>query len=373
MSAPTSVSDPRAVALPRWNAKVMGWPQPRPLPITVALVVGILFPFLAPDRSWLTVATLAMITLTLAQSWNLVLGYGGVWNFGQLAFYALGAYSAALVTMYLPIPAWLSIPIAGLVSGGIALLLSIPILRLRGIYVSLLTFGFAEVVRLLIIADQSGVTGGAYGLSGFGGFGFTGPGAANVNYWIGLAAAVVTCLIVLILVRSPLGNGMIAMRDNPTLASARGISQRTYQMLVFAVSGFLAGVAGSLYAHVFEVASPTLMGLGPMTLVVTMLVVGGLGTVTGPIIGTLILSFVQMQLQDFPEIRLAALGAVLLIVILLMPRGLVPFFSAVWARFQAWMDEDEYDEDEDVEDGASVESSSESPAAAAREGAERRL
>ena len=349
MTATSSIVGSGATALPRWGARVMGWPQPRPLPIAVALILGVLFPFFAPDRSWLSVATLAMITLTLAQSWNLVLGYGGVWNFGQLAFYALGAYSAALITIYLPIPAWLSIPIAGLVSGGIALLLSIPILRLRGIYVSLLTFGFAEVVRLLIVADQSGFTGGAYGLSGFGGFGFTGPNAVNLNYWIGLAAATVTSLIVLILVRSPLGNGMIAMRDNPTLASARGVSQRTYQMLVFAVSGFLAGVAGSLYAHVFEVASPTLMGLGPMTLVVTMLVVGGLGTVTGPIIGTLILSFVQMQLQDVPELRLAALGAVLLIVILAMPRGLVPFFSSIWAKFQAWMDEDEYDEDEDLE------------------------
>ncbi|SJN07998.1 Branched-chain amino acid transport system permease protein LivM (TC 3.A.1.4.1) [Leucobacter sp. 7(1)] len=351
MTDSTRVHSRTAMGIPRWDARTMGWPRPRPLLVVVALLVGALFPLIAPDRSWVSAATLAMITLTLAQSWNLVLGYGGVWNFGQLGFYALGAYSAALITIYLPVPAWASLVIAGCVSGGIALLLSIPVLRLRGIYVSLLTFGFAEVVRLLIVADQSGVTGGSYGLSGFQGFGFTGDGALRLNYWVACAVAVVTTLIVLVLVRSPLGNGMIAMRDNPALASARGIGQKTYQMLVFAISGFLAGVAGALYANVFTVASPTLMGLSPMTLVVTMLVVGGLGTVVGPIIGTLLLSFVQMQLQDLPEVRLAALGIVLLVVVLTMPRGLMPFVSGLWAKPEAWMDEDdEDDEDDEVAD-----------------------
>ncbi|WP_449282663.1 branched-chain amino acid ABC transporter permease [Leucobacter sp.] len=334
----------------RWDAKRMGWPRPRPALAGAVLLIAIVFPFIAPDRSWLSTAALAMITITLAQSWNLVLGYGGVWNFGQLAFYALGAYSAALLATYLPVPPWIAIPLAGVVSGTIALLLSIPVLRLRGIYVSLLTFGFAEVVRLLIVADQSGVTGGSYGMSGFAGFGFSGPQALSINYWIGLGAAVLTTLILFALIRSPLGNGMIAMRDNPALASARGIGQRTYQMLVFAISGFLAGVAGAVYANVFEIASPTLMGLGPMTLIVTMMVVGGLGTITGPIVGTLLISFVQMQLQDVPEVRFIALGIVLLIVILAMPRGLVPFFSALWARFQFWVNEDQDWTDEDYED-----------------------
>lgn len=336
--------------LVRWNARAMGWPQPRPILVLVTLVIAAVFPFIAPDRSWLSTAALAMITITLAQGWNLVLGYGGVWNFGQLAFYALGAYAAALLATYLPLPPWITIPLAGVVSGVIALLLSIPVLRLRGIYVSLLTFGFAEVVRLLIVADQSGVTGGSYGLSGFGGFGFTGPNALAFNYWIGLGTAIIATVALFALVRSPLGNGMIAMRDNPALASARGIGQRTYQMLIFAISGFLAGVAGAVYANVFEIASPSLMGLGPMTLIVTMMVVGGLGTITGPIIGTLLISFVQMQLQEVPEVRFIALGVVLLIVILAMPRGLVPFISSLWAKFQFWVREDEDWTDEDYED-----------------------
>lgn len=345
-STPPSAPPSALRASVPWNARALGWPQPRAAFATAGILLAVVFPFIAPDRSWLSVATLAMVWITLGHSWNLLLGYGGLWNFGQLAFYALGAYASALLTIYLPISPWLSLPLAGLVSAVIALLLSVPILRLRGIYVSLLTFGFAEVVRLLIIADQSGVTGGSYGISGFDGFGFTGPNAGRFEYWVVLGFALAATLAVLFIVRSPLGNGMIAMRDNPALAAARGISQKTYQMLIFAISGFMAGVAGGLYAFVFKVASPTMMGLVPMTLVVTMLVVGGLGTVMGPIVGTLLISFVQLQLQDTPEIRLAALGIVLLAVILLMPRGLVPFIGGLWGRFQGWMNHDDDEGDE---------------------------
>lgn len=350
--AASSVASSALAAATPWNAVALGWPRPRVVFAVVGILLSIVFPFIAPDRSWLSVATLAMVWVTLGHSWNLLLGYGGLWNFGQLAFYAIGAYASALITIYLPISPWLSLPLAGLLSAAIALLLSVPILRLRGIYVSLLTFGFAEVVRLLIIADQSGFTGGSYGVSGFDGFGFTGPDASRFEYWTVLGFALIATAVVFAIVRSPLGNGMIAMRDNPALAAARGISQKTYQMLIFAISGFIAGIAGGLYAFVFKVASPSLMGLVPMTLIVTMLVVGGLGTIMGPIVGTLLISFVQLQLQDTPEIRLAALGVVLLVVILLMPRGLVPFFAGLWAKFQAWMNHDE----EDAEAAASAQS-----------------
>lgn len=108
-------------------------------------------------------------------------------------------------------------------------------------------------------------------------------------------------------------------------------------MLVFAISGFIAGVAGGLYAFVFGVVAPTLMGLGPMTLLVTMLVVGGLGTVMGPIVGTLIIASVQAQLEEWPEVRLMFLGAILLVMILAWPRGLVPVFSELNRKLQRWM------------------------------------
>jgi branched-chain amino acid transport system permease protein len=325
----------------RWSADALGWPKPKFIFLGLITVFALALPFVAPNRSWITVATLAMIWITLNQSWNLVLGFSGVWNFGQLAFYAIGAYTAALLTLHSPLPPFVNLVLGGIAASIIAIILSIPVLRLRGIYVSLLTFGFAEVIRLLIIADKSGTTGGTYGLSGFGGFGFEDldlATVANVNYWITLGFAFFATLIVLLIVRTPLGNGFIALRDNPSLAAARGLSPRTFQMLVFAISGFIAGVAGGLYAFVFGVVAPTLMGLGPMTLLVTMLVVGGLGTVMGPIVGTLIIASVQAQLEQWPEVRLMFLGVILLVMILAWPRGLVPVFAELNRKLQRWMD-----------------------------------
>jgi len=325
----------------RWSSQAMGWPEPRMIILAIGLLVAVAFPIIAPNRSWLTVATLAMIWITLNQGWNLVIGFSGVWNFGHLAFYAVGAYTAALLTLHSGLPPIVNMLLGGLAASLIAIIISLPALRLRGIYVSLLTFGFAEVIRLLIIADRSGTTGGTYGLSGFGGFGFDGldlDATANVNYWIALAVALAATLLVLFLIRSPLGNGFIALRDNSALAAARGLSPRTYQMLVFAISGFIAGIAGGLYAFVFGVVAPSLMGLGPMTLLVTMLVVGGLGTVMGPIVGTLIIASVQAQLEQWPEVRLMFLGIILLAMIVLWPKGLVPVFSGLNKKLQKWMD-----------------------------------
>lgn len=331
---------PTAAAKARWPAAALGWPIPRMMWLAVLVIASIALPFVLPDASWLGIMTLGLIWMTLNQSWNLVLGFSGVWNFGQLALYAIGAYVAALLSLHAGLPPVASLILGGLVAAGAALLLSLPALRLRGIYVSLLTFGFAEVVRLLVISDQTGLTGGSYGLTGFAGFGITGldPDTKNrLLYWIVLAVAILTALVMYAVIHSPLGNGLIALRDNPSLAAARGVDARTHQAVAFAISGFFAGLAGGLYAFVFNVVSPSLMGLGPLTLLVTMLVVGGLGTLMGPIVGTLIITVLQGRLQEWPEARLIVLGAVLLAIILLIPRGLVPVIAALRQRVERWM------------------------------------
>jgi branched-chain amino acid transport system permease protein len=328
----------------RWSVVTMGWPRPQRVALAVALVVAVALPFVIPDRSWLSVATLGAVWLTLNQSWNLVLGFSGVWNFGHLAIYAIGGYVAALLSLHTGLSAVPAVLLGGVAAMAVSVLLSLPALRLRGIYVALLTFGFGEVIRLLIVSDQTGFTGGTYGLSEYRGFGLDTIDALTrdrVHYWIGIAVAVVTGLAIFAIIRSPLGSGLVALRDNPALAAARGISPRVMQMVGFGVSGFFAGIAGSLYAFAFGVVSPTLMGLAPMTLLVTMLVVGGLGTVTGPIVGTVIMTFVQARLQSWPDVRLVVLGLVLLVMIVAVPRGIVPLAAKYRRRLADWVDEDE--------------------------------
>jgi branched-chain amino acid transport system permease protein len=327
-----------------WSAQDMGWPRPQAIALVLLLLAAVALPFVVPDRSWLGVATLGAIWLTLNQSWNLVLGFSGVWHFGQLAIYAIGAYVAALLSLHSSLPPALSVLLGGVAALVVSVVLSLPALRLRGIYVALMTFGFGEVVRLLIISDQTRVTGGTFGLSEFPGFGLGTLDAVSRDrayYWIAIAVAVLTAIALFAIIRSPLGSGLVALRDNPALAAARGISPRVFQMVVFGASGFFAGIAGALYAFVFGVVSPSLMGLAPMTLLVTMLVVGGLGTVMGPVVGTIIMTFVQARLQSWPDFRLIVLGLVLLVMIVAVPRGLVPLAAGLRGRLNAWMDEDE--------------------------------
>lgn len=325
----------------------LGRPALRPVPIAVLVLLAAAVPVVIGSQYWVGVLTLALIWMILNQSWNLVLGYSGVWNFGQLAIYAAGGYLAALVSLHTPLPWPLALLAGAAGSALVSLVLAVPSLRLRGIYVSLLTFGFAEVVRLLVIADKSGVTGGTFGLSGFDGYGLASmePRArARVIYWIALAGVLLTLAVVTLVVRSPLGTGLVALRDNPSLAAARGIGPMTYQLVSFGVSGFFAGLAGGLYAFTYGVVSPSLMGLGPMTLLVTMLVIGGLGTLSGPLLGTVLLTLVQAQLQQWPEARLILLGVGLLLIVVLMPRGVVPLAAEQVGRLRAWMAEDEDDD-----------------------------
>ena len=244
MSTDTAPTD----TTPRtWSAADMGWPRPQWIALTVGLLAAVVLPFAVPDSSWLVIATLGAIWLTLNQSWNLVLGFSGVWHFGQLAIYAIGAYVAALLSLHTSLPPVATVLLGGLAALVVSVLLSLPALRLRGIYVALMTFGFGEVVRLLIISDQTRFTGGSFGLSGYAGFGFDamdGLSKDRASYWIALGVAVLTGVALYFVVRSPLGSALVALRDNSPLAAARGISPRTYQMVVFGLSGFFAGIAG---------------------------------------------------------------------------------------------------------------------------------
>jgi branched-chain amino acid transport system permease protein len=310
-------------------ARLLGWPQPQPFTALAVVVLAAVVPLVIDNRYWLGTLTLMLVWMVLNHGWNLVLGYAGVWNFGLLAIYAIGGYSAALLSLHSDVPALLSVLIGGIVAAVASLVLAVPALRLRGIYVSLLTFSFAEVVRLLIISDPAEWVGGSFGLSGFEGWGLTGMAAdqrARTLYWIALGAVAFSTLVVLLVARSPLGTGLTALRE--------------YQFVAFGLSGFLAGCAGALFAFNYSVISPSVMGLVPLTLLVTMLVIGGLGTVTGPVLGTLIITLVQTQLEQWPVARPIILGLILLVIILLVPGGLVPLVSRLRARLNAWMDDD---------------------------------
>jgi branched-chain amino acid transport system permease protein len=323
---------------------MLGWPRLRPATIAVLVLAGVVTPWVIKSSYVLGVLVLGLIWLTLNQSWNLVLGVSGVWNFGHLALYAIGGYAGGLFAQHTGLSSWWGKVVGGLAAGVSGLILAVTSMRLRGIYAALLTFSFAYVIQLVITSDRSGLTGGSFGLTGFPGlaFGTDDPTAITHGYyWTALGLALLTALVMVLITRSPMGLAFVALRENAPLAAARGISPLKYQLLSFGISGVFAGLAGALYAYYFGVITPTVMGLGPMTILVTMIVVGGMGTITGPFVGTALILAVQTALEDYPQVRLIVLGVVLVAMVVIAPRGVVDAVASLNRRIERWVDEDE--------------------------------
>jgi len=325
--------------------------QPRFLSMTPARRISVAgmvllvaaFPLIDQNQYLLSVIVSTLVLLVLNTSWNFVLGVAGVWNFGQLAIYALGGYGAGIIMLHTPLPPWLAVLGGGVVGAFASVLLAFPTLRLYGIYTSLLTFSFAEIIQYVIVNDGSGLTGGSFGFPIVKGlYSSLSPDASmRAYYWTILGVVVASTVALAAVSRSHLGIALRAVRDAPAYAAARGVSPLRYRVIAFAISGFLAGIAGALYLSFNQSISPSVMGLTPMSIDVTMLVIGGLGTVFGPLIGTTMLAIVQTSLVSHPGIELTVLGTFLLIVVVFVPGGLVGLIARTQRRLAAWAAEDE--------------------------------
>jgi branched-chain amino acid transport system permease protein len=316
-----------------------------------AIVVGVLLaavlPFVYHDPYYMTIIVTAEIVAILNISWSFVLGMAGVWNFGQLAIYALGAYSAGWMMLHAGwVPAPLAILFGGVFSAAAAVLLAFPTLRLFGIYTSLLTFSFSQIIQYVALNDPGGLTGGSFGFPTVRGL-FSDSDQTKFlrsYYWVCLGVIVLSCLAVAWLRQSRLGIALRSSRDAPAYTAARGVNPRAVRIAAFGLSGFLAGIAGSLYLCFQQSFTTSQMGLTPMSIDVTMLVIGGLGTVFGPLLGTAVLTVIQTWLIDYPGWQLTVLGATLLVIVIFVPGGLVGAISRVARRVGAWVAEDEGDD-----------------------------
>jgi branched-chain amino acid transport system permease protein len=312
--------------------------------IAVGIGLAALLPFVYHDPYYMTIIVTAEIVAILNISWSFVLGMAGVWNFGQLAIYALGAYSAGWMMLHERwVPAPLAILFGGLFSACAAVLLAFPTLRLFGIYTSLLTFSFSQIVQYVALNDPGGLTGGSFGFPTVRGLFSSSDQTSFLRsyYWVCLAVIVASCFAVAWLRQSRLGIALRSSRDAPAYTAARGVDPRAVRVAAFGLSGFLAGIAGSLYLCFQQSFTTSQMGLTPMSIDVTMLVIGGLGTVFGPLLGTAVLTVIQTWLIDYPGWQLTVLGAILLVIVIFVPGGLVGAISRLVRRLGEWVAEDE--------------------------------
>ncbi len=313
-----------------------------------AVAVIAIVPLGYTNEYTLSIIVTALILVILNSSWNFLLGMAGIWNFGQLAIYACGGYGAGILMLEWDVPAWPALAAGGAIAAAVSILLAFPTLRLYGIYTSLLTFSFAEVIVFVILNDDTGTTGGPFGLDYVNGlFPSLSPlGSMRAYYWLSLAIALATIAAIGVVMRTRFGLALTAVRDSLPYGAARGISALRYRILAFGFSGFIAGIAGGLYTNFNNTIQPSVMGLTPMSIYVTMLVVGGLGTLLGPVVGTAILVTLQTLLVNHPAIELTILGSILLVIVVFFPRGLVGEAASILHRFGAWMREEAEDVDE---------------------------
>jgi branched-chain amino acid transport system permease protein len=269
-----------------------------------------------------------LITALFAMSYNLLLGQAGMLSFGHASFYGLGAYTVGLAAGRFGLPVLAGFAMAPLVAAALALLTGLFVVRLEGMFFSMLTLAFGQLVFILISSWYS-VTGGDDGLP----VNLPDWLADTTNfYYVSLVCVAVCIGFLLVLRQSAFGAALTAIRENRQRAASIGLDVRRYQLAAFVLAGALAGVAGALRGSLQQMAVPTLLYWTQSADPILMVLAGGVGTFIGPIVGAALfvaLNFVVSGHSDYP---LMMFGVIVLAVVLFMPRGLVGSLATIRRR-----------------------------------------
>jgi len=294
--------------------------------LSCALVIALL-PLVLTGSYWQTNLTVCAINVLLALGLDFILGYAGQLNLGQSAFYGLGAYVSTLLITRLGVPFWLAF-FTGVVFAGLAgMILALFAVRLRGHYLAIASLGFAVIIHQILL-NWISLTQGPLGI-----YGIAPPPAlpglpvdfANPVALFYLIAGF-TLLVYFILdqlVRSPIGETLIAIREDDVSASALGINAAAWKVFAFGVGAAVAGAAGCFYATFVGTLVPDAFFITESFTILSMVIVGGMGTLIGPVMGAILLTLLPELLRGIGDLRLVVYGLALTLVVLFMPGGLV--------------------------------------------------
>ena len=304
---------------------------------SLAVAAGLLTVFVllpaglwALDQSYLfRLAGLSMLFVVLAASLNLVTGTAGLVSLGHAAFYAIGAYTAAILASRTGLGLELTLPASVGVAGAIAFVVAIPAIRLVRVFFTVATLSVGEIIGITVL-NWDGLTRGPMGMRGIPALSLFGwPLGGRLATYLTVAAVTVGVLwIVHRLTNSAYGNALRALREDEQSANAMGINTALMKVGAFAIGGGLAGAAGCLLAHSTGYISPDMFGLDQSILILTMVVVGGLGSLPGAVLGACLLILLPELARGAGHLRTVLVGLVLYLSILLLPRGLL---AEAWA------------------------------------------
>lgn len=280
-------------------------------------------PFITENAYVLRVATNVFLYIVLASSLNVINGYSGQFNLGHAAFYAIGAYTAGILSTRYGMSFWVLLPISGLMASLFGGLLGIPTMRLTGRYLAITTLGFSEIIRLTIL-NWTSLTRGPMGIPGIPFpklFGYTIKSDAHFYYIIvGLAALMIFTTYRVI--NSRVGRAWIAIREDEAAARAMGVETSRYKLFNFMYGAFWAGVAGCFYAFLASYISADSFTLDEGFSILAMVLVGGQGSLVGPIVGATFLTVLTELFRSVAQYRLVVFGLAILVTMHLRPQGI---------------------------------------------------
>lgn len=280
------------------------------LAVVVYAILDILIEQRVISSFWRMQIILICINIILATSLNLINGITGQFSLGHAGFMAVGAYVSAIMTMWYDLPFALALVIGGLAAAFIGLVIGIPTLRLDGDYLAIATLGMGEIIRVCILNIQA--VGGASGLTGI-------PRLTTFS-WV-FIAMIITLFFLKNVINSTFGRSCISVRENAIAATAMGINTTFAKVLAFVVGALFAGLAGGLFSHYFSIAHPSSFTFLNSYNYLTMVVLGGLGSMTGSIVGATLLTFITAALADYPELRMIIYSLCLIFLMIFRPQG----------------------------------------------------
>ena len=260
----------------------------------------------------------------LAVALNLLLGLAGQISLGQAAFFGLGAYISGVLTATHAANPWVAMVIAAIAVGIIAFVLGFPILKLKGHYLAMATLGMGIIVYI-IFNETVDITGGPSGLSGIPNLSICGIifNTDLKNYYLVWSFAMVTILLSVNLSASRIGRALRALHDSEVAARILGVNVRLLKVQIFTISGIFSALAGSLYAHTVQFISPASFGFNVSIELLTMVIIGGLGSIYGSFLGAAILTLLPELFRTFQDYDIVVYGIVLIVITMFMPGGLV--------------------------------------------------
>ncbi|MEP3562492.1 MAG: high-affinity branched-chain amino acid ABC transporter permease LivM [Marinobacter sp.] len=315
--------------------------------LTAIIVLALFWPFVV-SRGAVDLATLVLIYIMLALGLNVVVGLAGLLDLGYVAFYAVGAYTFALLYQYFGFTFWMALPVGALLAATFGMVLGFPVLRLRGDYLAIVTLGFGEIIRILL-NNWTAVTGGPNGIGGipdptlfgmeFGrrvkeegntsfhetfGIAYSGEHKVIFLYLIALVLAVITALVIRRLMRMPVGRAWEALREDEIAARSLGLSRTAVKLSAFTIGAFFAGFAGTVFASKQGFISPESFVFLESGIILAIVVLGGMGSQIGVILAAVAVTILPELAREFSDFRMLVFGAAMVLMMVWRPQGLMP-------------------------------------------------